>query len=191
MAGDMLASVSASAADLELDHLVAFVNTIDIEAGRDEIGTPERLAAWLREHGMLRRRTAVDDAAHARALALREGLRALGRANNGEAPGAQDLRGLDAATAGLPLVAALGPGSAWRLTPRGGGVDAYLAALVVTAVRAMASGEWSRVKACQSDVCRWLFIDRSRNRSHTWCSMAICGSRAKSRAYRARRRATA
>ncbi|HET7686950.1 MAG TPA: CGNR zinc finger domain-containing protein [Candidatus Limnocylindria bacterium] len=178
-------------ADPELEHLVAFVNTIDLEAGRDEIGTPERLAAWLRGRGMLDRRALVDGDAHARAVALREGLRALGRANNGEGPDAQDLRDLAAATEGLPLVASLAPGSAWRLTPRSTGVDAYLGMLVATTVRAMASGEWSRVKACQNDVCRWLFIDRSRNRSHTWCSMAVCGSRAKSRAYRARRRATA
>jgi predicted RNA-binding Zn ribbon-like protein len=52
----------------------------------------------------------------------------------------------------------------------------------------MADGSWSRVKACQNDTCRWLFVDGSRNRSRTWCTMAICGSRMKSRAYRARRR---
>ncbi|HEX6654657.1 MAG TPA: CGNR zinc finger domain-containing protein, partial [Candidatus Limnocylindria bacterium] len=33
------------------------------------------------------------------------------------------------------------------------------------------------------------FFDRSRNRSGTWCTMAVCGSRMKSRSYRSRRRA--
>lgn len=36
--------------------------------------------------------------------------------------------------------------------------------------------------------CGWLFIDRSRNRSRTWCDMAVCGNRAKaSRHYRKRK----
>ncbi|MEP6468748.1 MAG: CGNR zinc finger domain-containing protein [Chloroflexota bacterium] len=60
----------------------------------------------------------------------------------------------------------------------------------VTCQRALvvACSSWSRVKACRNDTCRWLFYDHSRNRSGTWCAMAICGSRMKSRAYRSRRR---
>ncbi len=58
-------------------------------------------------------------------------------------------------------------------------------------VRAMADGSWSRIKACRNDTCRWLFYDQSRNRSGTWCTMAICGSRMKARAYRARQREAA
>lgn len=40
-----------------------------------------------------------------------------------------------------------------------------------------------RLKICSN--CGWLFLDRSRNRSRTWCDMAVCGNRAKaSRHYR-------
>jgi predicted RNA-binding Zn ribbon-like protein len=34
-----------------------------------------------------------------------------------------------------------------------------------------------RMKICGN--CGWLFIDRSKNRSRTWCDMAVCGNRAK------------
>ena len=172
----------------DLDELLEFVNTIDIEADRDRIGTPERMAAWLSERGAMGAIPSVPRRTHARAIALREGLRSLGRTNNEEPADPGALAALGAATADLPLTVSLAPGSTWHLRPETTGADAYLATIVATALRAMADGEWSRVKACQNDVCRWLFIDRSRNRSRTWCTMAVCGSRMKSRTYRARQR---
>jgi predicted RNA-binding Zn ribbon-like protein len=50
-----------------------------------------------------------------------------------------------------------------------------------------ATGEWSRVKTCARDSCRWVFFDASRNRSGRWCSMRVCGNREKTAAYRARK----
>lgn len=35
------------------------------------------------------------------------------------------------------------------------------------------------LKICGNPLCRWVFIDRSRNRSRRWCDMAACGNRAK------------
>jgi predicted RNA-binding Zn ribbon-like protein len=49
-------------------------------------------------------------------------------------------------------------------------------------------GRWDRLKICPADDCRWAFYDRSKNRFRHWCSMAECGVRAKSRAFRARKR---
>jgi predicted RNA-binding Zn ribbon-like protein len=46
------------------------------------------------------------------------------------------------------------------------------------------------LKACQEHGCRWVFYDHSRNRSSTWCAITLCGTRAKMRAYRARRAAS-
>lgn len=34
-----------------------------------------------------------------------------------------------------------------------------------------------RMKICGN--CGWLFLDRSKNRSRTWCDMAVCGNRVK------------
>lgn len=35
------------------------------------------------------------------------------------------------------------------------------------------------VKRCGNPLCRWVFVDGSRNRSRRWCDMAACGNRAK------------
>lgn len=43
-----------------------------------------------------------------------------------------------------------------------------------------------RMKICGN--CGWLFLDRSKNRSRSWCDMAVCGNRRKaSRHYAAQR----
>ena len=59
-------------------------------------------------------------------------------------------------------------------------------AVVVPVAEAVRDRSWQRVKACRADDCRWAFYDRSRNRSGVWCDMAVCGNRAKVRAYRRR-----
>ena len=52
---------------------------------------------------------------------------------------------------------------------------------------ALVVGAWPRLKACRETTCRWAFYDASKNRSSIWCSMAVCGSRAKARTYRRRK----
>lgn len=69
------------------------------------------------------------------------------------------------------------------------GADGALGRLLLIAYEAMEHGEWRRLKACRNDTCRWGFYDHSRDRSKTWCSMEVCESQVKSRAYRARERA--
>ena len=59
--------------------------------------------------------------------------------------------------------------------------------MLAAASAAQETGEWDRLKVCLSDECLWAFYDRSRNRSRHWCSMDVCGNRAKTRAYRAKR----
>jgi predicted RNA-binding Zn ribbon-like protein len=51
--------------------------------------------------------------------------------------------------------------------------------------------EQTRVKRCPGTNCGWLFLDTSKNGSRRWCDMAICGNRARVRAFAARRRAQA
>ena len=60
--------------------------------------------------------------------------------------------------------------------------------VVVAMAHADADGTWQRLKLCREDSCQWAFLDTSKNRSRTWCSMGICGNRSKTRAYRARQR---
>jgi predicted RNA-binding Zn ribbon-like protein len=171
----------------ELNLLRSFVNTKDVEGGKDEVGTPDLLADWLRARELLPASQRVDRGAHARAIAVREGLRALAAANNGDTPDPHRVDDLNRVAGGLPLLMQVAPGD-WHLLPSEDGADGFLAGLLGTLARSMADGSWTRVKACHRLDCRWLFFDQSRNRSGTWCSMAGCGSRMKSRAYRARRR---
>ena len=46
--------------------------------------------------------------------------------------------------------------------------------------------EFADVKACEGHSCTLVFADRTRRRGRRWCSMAICGNRAKQAAHRGR-----
>lgn len=51
------------------------------------------------------------------------------------------------------------------------------AATARSALHLIAMPEPDRLKICGN--CGWLFLDRSKNRSRTWCDMAVCGNRIK------------
>ena len=46
--------------------------------------------------------------------------------------------------------------------------------------------DFARVKACEGLNCTLLFADHTRGQARRWCSMAICGNRAKQAAHRNR-----
>jgi predicted RNA-binding Zn ribbon-like protein len=46
--------------------------------------------------------------------------------------------------------------------------------------------DFANVKACQGHSCTLMFADHSHRRARRWCSMAICGNRAKQAAHRNR-----
>jgi predicted RNA-binding Zn ribbon-like protein len=46
--------------------------------------------------------------------------------------------------------------------------------------------DFSNVKACEGPTCTLLFADHTRGRARRWCSMALCGNRAKQAAHRQR-----
>jgi predicted RNA-binding Zn ribbon-like protein len=172
----------------DLAVVQAFVNTNDIEQAHDQLRGRRELRAWLSRRDVPGADRRVSDAQWQRTIAVREGLRALAAANNDLPVDADAIRRLDAAAAHLSVVPRLDVDSRWRLEPRADGVDGFLERVLGITLAAMADGSWDRVKACQSDSCRWVFYDSSRNRSGTWCTMALCGARAKARAYRARKR---
>jgi predicted RNA-binding Zn ribbon-like protein len=164
----------------ELQLVCDFVNTLDLEAGQDEFADATGLGSWLRGRGLWGDRPDDDDAAAARAL--REALRDLMRANNGEkVDTAAAAAALDAAARRAAIGVSFDTGSI-RLVAPTGGIGEVLAA----AGGAMADGSWSRLKACRSSTCRWAFVDTARNRSRQWCSMSVCGNRAKARTFRRR-----
>lgn len=46
--------------------------------------------------------------------------------------------------------------------------------------------DFSYVKACEGPVCTLLFADHTRGHARRWCSMSLCGNRAKQAAHRRR-----
>lgn len=75
-------------------------------------------------------------------------------------------------------------GFTWAWLEDGDGLSQLLQPIVHSAVALLLSPELDRVQRCGNhEQCGWLFVDRSKNRSRRWCSMQICGSRAKSRRY--------
>jgi predicted RNA-binding Zn ribbon-like protein len=88
--------------------------------------------------------------------------------------------------ADLPIRLEIGADGRVRTGADGSGGPAALARLLLITVEASTLGTWPRLKVCSSGSCRWAFYDRSPTRSGCWCSMRICGSRAKSRTYRRR-----
>jgi hypothetical protein len=154
-----------------------FANTVDREHGREALHSPEVLRTLLIDLGLLDLGATVGARDLAAAHDLRDRIQALALANNGVQTDAQ----LEA-----ELVVRIDDERA-VLEPTRRGVDGAFGELVGIVYTAMADGTWPRLKACRADSCHWLFYDRSRNHSAVWCSMAVCGNRTKTRAYRARR----
>ncbi len=46
--------------------------------------------------------------------------------------------------------------------------------------------DFADVKACEGHCCTLVFADHTRRRARRWCSMAVCGNRAKQAAHRTR-----
>ncbi|MFC8536859.1 CGNR zinc finger domain-containing protein [Streptomyces sp. NPDC057249] len=154
----------------------ALVNSLNVETGADSLDTAEGRAAFA---------LAEPDVPAARVL--REALRAVCLVHAGHRPDDDDpSRLLERLLAEAPLrvtVDAAG-GAALRPVEAPPGLTARIAAAIAAA---SADGTWARLKACEAADCRWAYYDRSPAGRRRWCSMSVCGARAKMRTYRARR----
>jgi predicted RNA-binding Zn ribbon-like protein len=68
----------------------------------------------------------------------------------------------------------------WR-TP-----EALLSPIGEALAQLVCTEDFSDVKACEGPACTLLFADHTRGRTRRWCSMALCGNRAKQAAHRHR-----
>jgi len=174
----------------ELEHVRAFVNTLDVLPGTEELTGAGELRRWLSERGFgsPRMRVTADDLG--RAIALREALRAvLISHTEGTLAPPDASRTLDEAAERARLSLRFDEHGGAAVEPAAGGVDGALGRLLVIVHGALAQGTWTRLKACRDDTCEWAFYDHTKNHSGTWCTMQSCGNRAKARAYRDRRAA--
>lgn len=64
--------------------------------------------------------------------------------------------------------------------------EAVLGPVAWKAAELLESGPLERLRECPGEHCGWLFLDTSKNRSRTWCSMKTCGNTAKVRRFRKR-----
>ena len=75
-----------------------------------------------------------------------------------------------------------------RPTRRSRSPEALLSPIAETLAHFVCSEDFTYVKACEGLACTLLFADHTRTRARRWCSMAVCGNRAKQAAHRHRRK---
>jgi predicted RNA-binding Zn ribbon-like protein len=167
-----------------------FVNTKDVEAGRERLNSPAALHEWLIEQDLIADDVELSVGDLSRTVEIREAIRALLAAHNNLPVDAQTATTqLNAAAERAEFVPQLDLSGGSRLEPRATGLDRALGQILAAVHAATANGTWERMKACESDSCRWAFYDHSKNRSGRWCQAATCGTRERSRRAYQRRRA--
>ncbi|HVB15643.1 MAG TPA: CGNR zinc finger domain-containing protein [Stellaceae bacterium] len=72
---------------------------------------------------------------------------------------------------------------------RWGNPDSLLLPVGEALARLVCTEDFSNVKACEGPPCTLLFADHTRGHARRWCSMAICGNRAKQATHRSRLKA--
>jgi predicted RNA-binding Zn ribbon-like protein len=153
--------------------------------GLEHLVTPEDLAEWIAQAGVVDGPVQISAAGFARAKTVREALYALVAATiDGRPAPSEALRTVNEAAAAPPPRPALEDGA----LRREGDLQAVLSALARTALELLGGPERDRVKWCAAERCTRPFVDRSRGGRRRWCGMAGCGDRAKAAAYRARQR---
>jgi predicted RNA-binding Zn ribbon-like protein len=181
----------------DLALVQAFINThydLEVEHGAELLATPAGLLRWLAARDLIGPEAArLTPRDLSRAVAVREGLRSLARVNTdgdgGAAAGPPPaLATLNEAAAGGAVEVRFAEDGPLFVRSRRGGLNAALGVILAGAARAMLDGTWERLKICPDHNCGWAFYDHSRNRSGRWCSMSVCGGRAKARAHYLRHR---
>src|SRR5262249_54761533 len=77
-------------------------------------------------------------------------------------------------------------GLAWQPRRRWASPDALLLPIGRALADLVCNDDFTYVRACEGASCTLLFIDRTRGGARRWCTMAVCGNRAKQAAHRVR-----
>jgi predicted RNA-binding Zn ribbon-like protein len=195
------------AAPLLADHpALDFLNTRPGIRTRDPtecIATGDALLAWLLAAGLLsraeasnarRRFTSVQlDALAANARTLREQVRPAVAAwqRKGGAPSAKVLASLNRLLAAGPTITAVQSVDGRARVTKTRRIEAAAAILTPVAeafAQLFSEADCRLVRECEAETCSLWFYDRTKAHRRRWCSMGVCGARAKAAAYRARNR---
>jgi predicted RNA-binding Zn ribbon-like protein len=165
--------------------------------GVETLVTPEDLATWLVQAGVMDHPAAVSRKVLAQAVELREAIDALLVASIAGAPAASEAITLIddwLVFAGeRPQLVRDDAGLA-QLTARAA-ADSPRRALGMIALDAATmlgtDDQRGRIRICASETCSGRFFDRSPAGRRRWCSMRTCGNEAKARRHRQRQKAGA
>jgi predicted RNA-binding Zn ribbon-like protein len=199
------------------DHLALdFLNTVATpsDAPIEWLKDGEDLLCWLEQAGAIDKAVAAKelhasgeelDAVAEEARRLREWFRGFVRQHKGKRLGAASLREL------APLNRLLADGDTYRqvvapvkAATRSAGSPPYslqwseqrrwtsprriLQPIAEAMGDLVCHGDFRLVRACEGMGCTLLFYDRTKGHARRWCSMSVCGNRAKAAAHRARLR---
>jgi predicted RNA-binding Zn ribbon-like protein len=188
-----------------LDFLNSIATPVDTPV--DWLGDGEGLLNWLDQAKLAPEAVLRDARAHAlpgeldkvadQARSLREWFRGFVKTHKGAPLGPAVLAELDPLNRLLERDEAfsrimvdhgalrLGTERRWR-TP-----ESLLLPIGKALAQLVTTEDFTRVKACEGPACTLLFADHTRGHARRWCSMALCGNRAKQAAHRQRARAQA
>jgi len=187
-----------------LDFLNSVATPVDEEV--DWLGDGEGLLSWLEQAELVPRSAlaairststpAELDTVATKARALREWFRGFVQKRMGRPLVARDLRELEPLNQLLEqdaqygeIVANVADGVTtfeFRANRRWTSPETLLVAIAEVLAKLVCDEDFTHVKACEGPRCTLLFADHTRGHARRWCSMAICGNRAKVAAYRKR-----
>ena len=187
-----------------------FTNTVDdrlLARPRDRLASYDDLLTWAayaealtpEQVEQLRRvaasRPDAAESAFRDARLLREALyRVMAEVARGAAPPDADRVALERAYRDALAYADLRPESGrfgWAWPEVSDDLERPLWPILASAIDLLTTADLARLKRCASEIgCSWLFLDTSKSSTRRWCTMELCGSRAKMRRLYARQRAT-
>jgi hypothetical protein len=174
-------------ASTPIEHLLAVANSYHEPEARDEgsadgpqwlpahdhLDSPDTAIEFLRRKGV-----GISSAPQPRHLERLREIRAAARAL------VANRRSYERRTARLLAQARFRVDSSGALHPVRRGWDGLVDGLLLPLVELRDHAP--RLKVCDNDQCRWLFLDHSKNRSRQWCESATCGNRQRVRRFRRR-----
>lgn len=162
------------------------VNTLDLHASEDSLGTVEALVEFAADHGIYAG-PATESELHRLGVA-RSLLRTAMLADDPNAA-VTSLNDVLATARPRPRLVRV-EDSEWVFlygNPEAGLVDQLLAEAAGQVLREIRDHGPDRFATCASSTCEDVFVDQSRNHSRRYCTPDICGNREAQRAYRTRR----
>ena len=162
---------------------------------RELLGSDQQVLDWLQQAGLLAegdhaRTTGKRGVLLKAALELRESARELIARRKGGGVGDPSVlnRVLALGSAHQQLVWKKGQSPTLQKHQKIEAVEAALVPVAEAIARLLTEADVDLVRQCESTDCTLWFYDRTKSHHRRWCSMAMCGNRAKVAAYRLRQK---